>query len=185
MNIEYKHTTLAHARVKASDSGEPIITGYASVFGNVDSYEDIVQKGAFSRSLKRDGPTRVTLWQHDSAEPIGVGTFKEDEYGLLGEYRFVNGVQRSAEALSLIRASVIFGISIGYMVPDDGFIFKGRNRLLIHIDLMETSFVTFAANTLARVTDTGAEKALRALAGKNAALAVDQAFARIRREMRK
>ena len=33
---------------KADGSGNLVITGYGAVFGNVDSYGDVIEKGAFS-----------------------------------------------------------------------------------------------------------------------------------------
>ena len=55
-----------------SENGE--IEGYASVFGEEDSYGDIVQKGAFSKSIDEFncGKKPKLLWQHDTTEPIGV-----------------------------------------------------------------------------------------------------------------
>ena len=56
-----------------SDAGE--IEGYASVFGNVDSYGEIVEPGAFVDSLvasKRNGRKIKMLYQHDPHQPIGV-----------------------------------------------------------------------------------------------------------------
>src|SRR5436190_21982223 len=135
MKIERKLTTLANARVKTSATGEPVVTGYASVFGNSDSYSDIVQRGAFLRALKRDGTKRITLWQHNADEPIGYGVFSEDAYGLLGEYHFATGVQRAGETLALVRQGIVSGISIGYLVPSDGYTFKNGNRIVTAVDL--------------------------------------------------
>lgn len=46
-----------------------IVTGFASVFGVVDSYSDIVMPGAFKKTLK-EGAVRVRhLWQHDVYSP--------------------------------------------------------------------------------------------------------------------
>lgn len=51
-------------------------TGYGSVFGELDSYRDIVMRGAFTQSLKEDFTDKnrkvPMLWQHNSWAPIGV-----------------------------------------------------------------------------------------------------------------
>jgi phage head maturation protease len=48
--------------VKAgSTEDDGCITGYGSVFGNVDSYGDIVAKGAFKKTIL-DSKTAVTSW---------------------------------------------------------------------------------------------------------------------------
>src|SRR5438034_1404496 len=60
--------------VKAvGDAGE--IEGYGSIFGNVDSYGEMVMPGAFSASLvdaRRKGRSVKMLWQHNPDQPIGV-----------------------------------------------------------------------------------------------------------------
>jgi Escherichia/Staphylococcus phage prohead protease len=184
---ETKLTTLANARVKATKNGEIDVSGYAAVFGNLDSYSDVIQKGAFSRTLAEQGPTRVTLRGHDVDRVIGVGSFVEDNYGLFGKYRFVAGVKDAEETLALVRASALTGISIGYSVPANGYSYKNGNRILTDLDLFETSFVTFPANDLARVTGAD-EKALRALneavTNNMTALAIEQAFATITNELK-
>ena len=48
---------------------EGIFSGYASVFDMRDYYDDVILRGAFSKSISEKMP--VMLWQHDSAEPIG------------------------------------------------------------------------------------------------------------------
>lgn len=67
-----------------SETGE--FEGYGSVFGVKDSYGDIVVPGAFTKSLqtwKEKGRMPALLWQHQTAEPIGVYTeMKEDDVGL-------------------------------------------------------------------------------------------------------
>jgi phage head maturation protease len=55
-------------------------TGYASRFGEQDSYGDVVMPGAFQPSIQASGARGVKLlWQHDTARPIGVWTdLRED-----------------------------------------------------------------------------------------------------------
>ena len=76
--IKRAATTLA----QASDAG--VIEGYASLFGVMDQGGDIVERGAFARSLRERGASNVKmLWQHKGAEPIGVWTrIEEDARGL-------------------------------------------------------------------------------------------------------
>ncbi|WP_370253058.1 HK97 family phage prohead protease, partial [Nioella sp.] len=52
-----------------------LIEGYASLFGACDQGGDVVQQGAYARSLKGlsdAGRSVKMLWQHDPAQPIGV-----------------------------------------------------------------------------------------------------------------
>lgn len=58
------------AQYKVDPDGKGIVEAYVSVFGNVDSYGDRVQYGAFTESIATKKPK---LWyQHDSTKPIGI-----------------------------------------------------------------------------------------------------------------
>ena len=58
--------------------------GYASLFGRIDLGKDIIERGAFARSLRDRGAKNIRmLFQHDPNQPIGVWTeVKEDARGL-------------------------------------------------------------------------------------------------------
>jgi len=142
-------------QIKAvSDDG--LFSGYGSVFGVVDSYREVVEKGAFLQSLNeqssKDRPIPV-LWQHRSGEPIGVyDKVFEDDKGLYVEGRLlIKDVARAAEAHALMKAKAVSGLSIGYYVRDDSWDEKERVLRLKQLDLVEVSLVTFPANDDARV----------------------------------
>jgi HK97 family phage prohead protease len=101
-------------------SDEGTFEGYASVAGNVDSYGDRVESGAFGPSLakhQREGTKPLLLWQHNPDEPIGVWeSLAEDGKGLYGKARLLKGVRRADEAHILLKGGAIRGISIGYRV---------------------------------------------------------------------
>lgn len=149
-----------------------VISGYASVFGAADQGGDIVQKGAYGRSLARLGDQggRVRmLWQHDPAQPIGIwDEVREDGMGLYVKGRLLTDVARGQEAATLIQAGAIDGLSIGYRTlraDRDG---KGR-RLLAELELWEVSLVTFPMQTEARLdgkSDQGTVAALRAMTNR-------------------
>ena len=72
-----------------------MFAGYASVFGMVDSQNDVIMKGAFSRTLKKRRGEVKLLWQHQVDEPIGVFTLiREDSHGLYVEGRLLLDLQR-------------------------------------------------------------------------------------------
>jgi uncharacterized protein len=136
------------AELKASDEG--IVEGYGSVFDVVDSYDDVVEKGAFVRTLKEGRPPAM-LWQHDTAEPIGVWeSLREDETGLFVRGRFAK-TQRGQEAFELVKMGALSGLSIGYSVKD-ARMEKNGVRVLTDLNLWEVSPVTFPANDAARIT---------------------------------
>lgn len=140
--------------IKAEEGEEPgTISGYGSKFGLVDSYNEQVKKGAFRASLsdwkKRKKPIPM-LWQHDSSAPIGGWTeFKEDDTGLfLKGQLLVEDVPQAKQALALIKANIVTGLSIGYYeVKADPYYDPDRDgpRELQVLDLRETSVVTFPA----------------------------------------
>ncbi len=131
-----------------------VIEGYASVFGTPDQGGDIVQPGAYGRSLKslsaRGGSVKM-LWQHDPAQPIGVwDEVREDGKGLWVKGRLLPDVTRAKEASALIEAGAIDGLSIGYRTREASRDSKGH-RLLTDLDLWEVSLVTFPMLPDARV----------------------------------
>jgi HK97 family phage prohead protease len=130
-------------------------TGYGSVFGELDSYRDVVLPGAFTKSLaayEAKGRPVPMLWQHNSREPIGVYTnIKEDDRGLYVEGQMNMKVQRAVEAHALMEQRALSGLSIGYntvRAEDDE---KSMIRKLIEVDLWEISPVTFPAGDSARI----------------------------------
>lgn len=130
--------------------------GYGSVFGVVDSYQEVVAPGAFAESLAelaaKDRRVPV-LWQHRQDQPIGVyAELREDDVGL-----FVRGgllieqVAQAREAHALMKAGAVTGLSIGYWVRESSYDEKTGIRTLTKLDLVEVSLVTFPANDDARV----------------------------------
>lgn len=148
------HKNFAFKADSVADDGT--FTGYGSVFGNVDSYGEIVMPGAFSKSLKdiRDGGDPLPmLWNHNPNEPIGGYTaLEEDARGLkVSGFIMVDEVARAREIHALMKRRVIKGLSIGYYVDEDSKDAKTGSRLLHKLDLREISPVTFPANVEAEI----------------------------------
>lgn len=146
--------------VKSVDEKSGVFTGYLSVFGNKDSYGDVVVPGAFAKSLavwNGKGLLPPVLWQHRSGEPIGPFTkMSEDGAGLWVEGQLlVDDIARAREARALLKAKAISGMSIGYEVASGGedFDAKTGTNYLKELILWEGSIVTFPANDLAGVTE--------------------------------
>lgn len=151
-------------RVRAFDysikavSDDGFFSGYGSVFGNVDSYNEIVAPGAFADSLsetKAKGRTFPVLWQHRSGEPIGnwdIDSLVEDDYGLFGSGNlWLDAAPYAKVAYRGMQSKAITGLSIGYYVREDSFDEKTRIRTLRKLDLVEISVVTAPANDDARI----------------------------------
>lgn len=155
--------------IKASDdpdAPEGRITGYGSKFGLVDSYNEIVVKGAFKKSLARHRKEKSIipiLWQHDADVPIGGWSkYEEDDTGLYLEGDLDLDTQAGREAWSAIKKGYVKGLSIGYYeIKADPWSWDNKDpRNLYEVDLRETSVVTFPALKEAQLD---AVKAMRAL----------------------
>ena len=135
-------------------NGGTTISGYASLFGKADQGGDVVQAGAYSNSLKATaeaGRKVKMLWQHDPSRPIGTwDEVREDGRGLWVKGRILADVQAGAEALALLKAGAIEGLSIGYRTIRAGKTPEG-GRKLHELDLWEVSLVTFPMLPEARV----------------------------------
>jgi uncharacterized protein len=140
--------------LKAAPGEDGVFEGYASVFGVVDLGMDVVERGAFAKSLT----TRKVkmLWQHDQGAPIGTWeTVSEDDHGLFVRGRIIPEVEKGREALALLKAGAIDSMSIGYRtIEAESATANGRGvRKLTEIDLFEISLVTFPMLPDAKVTD--------------------------------
>lgn len=160
--MERIEVKFAEADVKAN--GE--FAGYGAVFGNVDSYGDVIQEGAFKATLadwKDGGKLPPMLLQHggmgltDSDQmPIGKWTkMAEDSRGLYAEGKLINlDTERGKTVYGALKEGVLDGLSIGYRAKE--FTLRGKpeepRRTLKAVDLVELSVVTFPANGKARIS---------------------------------
>ena len=150
-----EHRAYALAIRAAGDDGT--VEGYGSVFGVRDTYDDVIQPGAFATSLgahRAAGTMPAMLWQHDPEEPIGVWTdMVEDEKGLRVKGRLVLDAERGRAAHALLKAGALNGLSIGFMAKQWAYDRDTDVRTLTEIDLWEVSMVTFPAQARARITN--------------------------------
>lgn len=135
---------------------EGIIEGFGSVFGQEDSYGDVVVPGAFAASLAEHRAAKTMpamLWQHRQDQPIGVWEeMEEDQRGLRVKGRLAMDVAAAREAYALVKVGAISGLSIGFMTKEDDYDPKTNIRTVRAVDLWEVSLVTFPAAKSARVT---------------------------------
>ena len=126
-----------------------LFEGYAAVFGNVDRTGDVIEPGAFRKTLQ-ENPELPILWQHNPAEPIGLTVAAvEDNRGLRVKGQLNLETARGREAYALMKQGVLRGLSIGYDTVKEAW--EGTTRKLKEIRLWEWSLVTFPANPLAQV----------------------------------
>lgn len=164
-NIEHLFVGLGEIKAISDDSAsEMTFSGYGAVFGNVDSYGDVIAKGAFESTLaeaKTSGVWPVMLSQHggmfgDDSTPIGIYTeMREDDHGLWVEGKLAN-TPRGKEAYELLKMKprpAYNGLSIGFRTKEATLGTKPDEprRTIKKVDLLEVSLVTFPANDKARV----------------------------------
>ena len=165
-----QHLSCRLTELKFTDNDQAEVmtfTGYGAVFGNVDSYGDVIEPGAFSKFLSdvREGKQAwpAMLAQHggwgmtaEDMTPIGVwAELSEDGHGLkvAGQFAETPRGQEMYQLAKMEPRPAIDGLSIGYIAkeweprskPDE------PRRRLKRIDLVEISPVTFPANGKARL----------------------------------
>ena len=169
--IEGKEVKLEQKQVptfiKSIDEDKGVVEVFVSVFGNVDSYGEIVDYGAFSAFLGENFPRYPKIvWAHDWSQPIGkVLEWKEVPPGdsslpesirhlggLWIKHNHVFEVQRAKESYALLKAGVITDYSFGYYVMHDSYDEDGF-RHLKEIAIYEASPVLVGANPKTEVVD--------------------------------
>lgn len=177
------------SKIKAGsddDLEEGTFQAYASVFDNIDSYGDVVRKGAFEESLAEwfdpeSMRSLPLLWGHDTYDPFSnIGSViqaREDEHGLWveGQLDLENAkamqVYRMLKGRRIDQMSFAFDTITSQRAKVDG---QDVNELL-KLKLYEVSVVPYGANAETEVllvkqasnSLIGGVKAGRVLSAKN------------------
>lgn len=157
---EYKSFKLSKMDV---DEKQGMFEGYAAVFGNLDLVGDIIEKGAFKRSINSKKGKFPILHNHWFDAEIGLTTeMDEDETGL--KFKGVFHISEDpkmdvqlaretyAKVMNRIKYDMPMGVSIGYNTVKSIRDTDRNARLLKEVKLFEISLVTFPANEMATVT---------------------------------
>lgn len=153
MPLDALEIKVASLSVKAEGEDDEYLTisGYGSVFGNVDNGGDMVVPGAFKECIA-SGRKPKMLWQHDPSQPIGAwDEMGEDERGLYVKGRISKRATKGSEVAELVKMGAIDGLSIGYRTQEYEMDMDSGTRKLTKLDVWETSVVTFPMNTLASI----------------------------------
>lgn len=151
---------------ESGESGE--LVAYASVFDNIDSYGDVIRKGAFTETLaewEKSGNQIPLLYGHDFRDPfanIGAVTEAvEDDHGLKITAKLDLDNAKAAQVFRLLREKRLNQMSFAFDVVeggelkvDDNWCFEIRK-----VRLHEVSVVPIGANQETEVLDvkSGAE----------------------------
>lgn len=155
MKNEMEKKAFSYELKAIHEEGNLYIEGYAAVFGNIDSYRDIIQKGAFLNTISGKNGKRIKLcYQHDFDKVIGkIVELREDEKGLFFKAK-VSNTALGKDVSILISDEALDEVSIGYRTKS--YIYDEANeiRTITDLDLYEISLVSRAANEEATVTGT-------------------------------
>lgn len=142
--------------IKDIDAKQRTIVAYASIFGNIDSDDDIIQSGAYTKTIQENGPkgkNRVWhLFNHDTEYPVTKPfNLVEDGKGLMFYSKFPettlgNDLLKLYEAGHLTEHSVWIRI----VKAMDQVIESKTIRLINEVMLMEVSSVLWGANEMAQ-----------------------------------
>lgn len=141
--------------------------GYGAVFGKIDTHGDVIEPGAFAKSLldlKREGRALPAMYKNHGMmtgnrhEPIGVWEeMSEDANGLFVKGRLIGlDTEQGKWTYAQMKEGALKGLSIGYRVPPHGSK-KGSGRpgepqrYIKTAILREVSLVDTPSNALAQV----------------------------------
>jgi HK97 family phage prohead protease len=162
MSMELKHKVI-NFETKMDDANDDsgIFEGYGSVFGNIDLGGDIVEGGAFQKSLaewSNKGQLPQMLGFHRNGNVIGDWLeMREDDRGLYVRGRLWSGgsnaLEESKKAYNMLKGTGPKGLSIGYVVKEyETEEFSGGIvTRLKEVELFEVSVVGYAMNPQASV----------------------------------
>lgn len=162
--------------IKDVDTKSGIVAGYFSATGNIDADGDLIEKGAFTKSIQERGANTTSnrkishLAFHDVRRPVGdIQVLKEDNHGLYFESKMGSHTD-GLDALKMYDSGIIREHSIGFQYiadktnwielddsksSDIPMTSQGKDFVesmagyyrISEVKLWEGSFVTFGANS--------------------------------------
>ncbi|WP_369811179.1 HK97 family phage prohead protease [Hymenobacter mellowenesis] len=114
---------------------------YVSAYSNVDSHNDILQKGAYANTIRENKSRIKFLWNHDSTEiPLGVPEeIEEDNFGLKVTSKIIPTTKRN-DLLICYENGAINEHSVGFYTTNKKSNDSGQ-RIIIEAHLLEYSAV--------------------------------------------
>ena len=147
--IIYKQSPMGEIVDMDKDMG--IVKGYASTFGNIDSDNDIINKGAYKKTIAENGQRIKYIYQHNMEKPLGViKMLEEDNKGLMFEAQIAK-TTLGKDVIELMKAGVLTENSVGIMPIQKEMVDGVRH--INEVKLFEISAVTMAANPEAMILD--------------------------------
>ena len=169
-------------QVKADDAdgGDGEFSAYASVFDNIDSYGDVIRKGAFAKTLEdweSSGNTMPLLYGHNFSDPFSnIGSItkaEEDDHGLKISAKIDLDNPTGAQVYRLLKEKRLSQMSFAFDVKEGGMAEVEGEPVyeLRELTLYECSVVPIGANQATEILAVKAMARYLDAAGKGA---VDQ-----------
>lgn len=150
-----------------SDSGE--VEGYVSFYGNKDLNGDIVEPGAFTKTINENGNRVPLLLHHDRTRPIGIAELQEESKGLWLRGKIALQFPDGALAHGQAKEGILRGLSIGYREVAGKTVYDAAEKAfrLHEVFLLESSLVTIPANPKTNVESVKAQHEIIARAAED------------------
>lgn len=146
--LELEKKASPSLELKMSDEGNGTLEGYASVTGDVDSYDDVIQKGAYG-DLEDFKASGWSGFNHDGCVGMILDAY-EDEKGLFVKIGFHSDAKSQSVRTQIkerMEAGKKVGMSILYRAME--WEYEERNgkqlRILKKIDVKEAGYVLLPA----------------------------------------
>jgi len=143
--------------IKEDSDGEFQFAAYGAVFGNKDRGGDILEKGAFKRTIDHNDGRFPLVADHELKldSRLGVAYAEEDQTGVKVDGHINTNTQAGREVASHIRHAqkhdLPLGMSFGYEVVKDDFDNEKNARILKEVKNHEFTVTQIPMNPDARV----------------------------------
>ena len=159
-NLKFKDFKIDHIEVKKDSTGPDriIISGWAARFGNVDSYGDIIEPGAFTKTISERKGRIAFCYQHEIDEPIAkILVLEERAEGLWVEAEISAS---ETDIQTKVKEGILTEMSIGYRTINciEEIVNEKYITHLTEVKLYEISLVTIAANEMATIQNIKSEE---------------------------
>jgi HK97 family phage prohead protease len=146
------HKAIADAQIKSEgpELGPGEFIAYASIFGNVDSYGDVVQPGAFTKTLQdwaAKGDVIPLVWAHSTDPDYYLGHIleaSEDDRGLRVKGRIDLETPKGKSVHRMVTDRSVNQLSFAYTVRDSEQ--RADHVALKALDLHEVTLCFRGAN---------------------------------------
>jgi HK97 family phage prohead protease len=129
------------------DTEKRSVAGYFAVFGNLDLDGDVIERGAFTKTIQERGPEGKQLIKylldHDKTKAIGkITKLTEDDRGLYFEAK-IGTHSLGNDFVEMLKSDLINQASIGFRTIKEQFDQVTKSNRIKEVMLYEGSSVTF------------------------------------------